>query len=120
MQFKSGKEAKWLEGRKNNTDGYGNAIFEYAERWANMMDAHIANGKILSGDDIKEMSHQANTEGITGFMYGAAVSILSDVWIHGEQFRRWSNRDIQMNHEGDKANDTGGVLNPALLCIGSD
>lgn len=118
MNFKAGKEPDWLEGKKNNTDGYGNAIFQYAERWANMMDAHIASGKVLTGDDIKAMSNLADTEGITGFMYGAAVSILSSVWIHGEQLRRWSNRDIQIKDEGDKANDTGGVLNPALLCIG--
>jgi hypothetical protein len=59
-----------------------------------------------------------DNDGITGFMYGCAVSILSKVWIHGEQLRRWHNLKTQLRDEGEKANQTGGVLNPALLCIG--
>lgn len=51
-------------------------------------------------------------------MYGCAVSILSQVWIHGEELRRWHNLDSQIGTEGEKANESGGVLNPAVLNIG--
>jgi hypothetical protein len=63
-------------------------------------------------------SHLADDEGITGFMYGCAVSILSKVWQYGEDLRRWHNIDTQIGTEGEKANESGGVLNPALLSIG--
>jgi len=32
--------------------------------------------------------------------------------------RRWHNKENQIGTEGDKANESGGVLNPALLSIG--
>lgn len=80
-------------------------------------------GRIAKGETVavcaKEMSHLADTEGITGFMYGCAVSILSQVWVHGEELRRWHNIETQIKDEGEKANESGGVLNPALLCVGA-
>lgn len=50
-------------------------------------------------------------------MYGCAVSALAKFWVHGEQLRIWHNLDIQIGNEGEKANESGGVLNPALLNI---
>ena len=35
-----------------------------------------------------------------------------------DRLRRWHNKATQIGTEGDKANETGGVLNPALLTIG--
>jgi deoxyribonuclease V len=49
---------------------------------------------------------------------GCAMSILSQVWVHGEQLRRWHNLKTQIRNEGEKANESGGVLNPALLSLG--
>jgi hypothetical protein len=110
-------ESAWKKCREKNTDPYGGAVIEYAERWARLME-----GRLAAGDTIEKcanaMSHWADNDGITGFMYGCAVSILSKVWIHGEQLRRWHNLKTQLRDEGEKANQTGGVLNPALLCIG--
>ncbi len=117
MKFKN--EKMWNEGKAKNTDPYGSGIFDYAERWADLMESHIRSGKILDAETMKSTSHVADTDGITGFMYGAAVSILSAVWIHGEQLRRWHNKNTQIHSEGDAANDSGGVLNPAILTIGS-
>ena len=68
----------------------------------------------------KKICFNVDQEGITGFMYGCAVGILSQVWVHGEQLRRWQNKDTQIGTEGDEANEKGGVLNPALLRFGSD
>ena len=44
--------------------------------------------------------------------------MLAQCGVHGEALRRWHNRDTQIGTEGDKANESGGVLNPALLTIG--
>ena len=50
-------------------------------------------------------------------MYGCAVSALGLFWEHGEELRQWHNLKTQIKDEGEKANASGGVLNPALLTI---
>lgn len=110
-------ESGWLSACKANTDPYGHAVIVYAERWARLLEARISKGEVFK-DIADECSHLADTEGITGFMYGCAVSILSSVWIYGEELRKWHNISTQLNNEGEKANEEGGVLNPALLSLG--
>lgn len=109
-------EEGWKKAVAANTDGYGGGIISFAERWARLMEGRMTNGDTLEAC-AEEASSLANNEGITGFMYGRAVSILSQVWIHGEQLRRWHNLKTQIGNEGEKANESGGVLNPALLSI---
>lgn len=109
-------EALWNKGLANNQDPYGAAGFRFAARWANFMEREMAIGKKLA-DVAKNTSHEANDDGITGFMYGCAVSVLSQCWQHGEELRRWHNLDTQIHTEGEKANENGGVLNPALLSL---
>lgn len=106
----------WQKTVAANTDGYGGAVIRYAELWARLMEGRMANGDTVEGC-AEESSHIADDEGITGFMYGCAVSILSQVWVHGEDLRQWHNIKTQIKDEGEKANESGGVLNPALLCI---
>lgn len=69
---------------KKNNDPYGRACFTYAERWAEMMEEKIKasedNEMKVIVDNAKQLSYEADKEGITGFMYGAAVSILSQCW----------------------------------------
>lgn len=101
----------------NYLDRYGNAVIEYAERWARLMQLEMASGKALE-DVARDTSFEADTEGITGFMYGAAVSVLAKCWTHGDQLRRWHNLDTQIGDEGERANETGATLNPALLNVG--
>lgn len=116
MTLKDGMEAEWASTVAANTDPYGRCTVDYANSWAVLMEAEMAAGKTLE-QMADTTSHQADTEGITGFMYGCAVGILAGVWIHGEQLRRWHNLDTQLGHEGERANESGGVLNPALLTI---
>ena len=66
----------------------------YAEAWADLMEEKMKDGSIVA-DVAKQASHDADTQGITGFMYGAAVSILSGVWEYGEDLRKWHNSDTQ-------------------------
>ena len=108
-------EKGWKKAVATNTDGYGGGVISFAERWARLMEGRMANGDTLEAC-ADEVSSLANN-GITGFMYGCAVSILSQVWVHGEQLRRWHNLKTQIGHEGEKANASGGVLNPALLSV---
>jgi hypothetical protein len=110
-------EAEWRKGLAINSDGYGKGIFDYAERWARLMQLAMIEGSTLR-DAAESASYEADIDGITGFMYGAAVSILSQCWKHGEELRRWHNLSTQIKDEGEKANDSGGVLNPAVLSIG--
>ena len=107
----------WENGLSNNQDPYGAGIYRYAETWADLMEVSISEGNELK-DIAKATSHEADTEGITGYMYGAAVNVLSWSWEHGEELRRWHNLKVQIRNEGEKANEEGSVLNPALLNIG--
>lgn len=107
----------WEKGLTNNQDGYGFGVYRFAARWASFMERDIAAGKALP-DVARVTSSEADDEGITGFMYGAAVSVLSRVWERGDELRRWHNIDTQIGKEGERANEKGTVLNPALLSIG--
>ena len=106
-----------------NSDGYGAACVRYAEKWGRLMQTQIPEGNDNAPAEViasvaDECSHLADDEGITGFMYGAAVSMLAQAWIYGEELRRWHNLKTQIGTEGERANESGGVLNPALLSIG--
>lgn len=107
---------KWQECMDINKDPYGSCCARYAKRWAELMEQRMAEGSKLE-DIADKTSHKANTEGITGFMYGCAVGMLSEYWKYGEELRKWHNLKTQIQHEGEEANKTGGVLNPALLNI---
>jgi len=106
----------WVKFVQVNTDSYGAGVVVYAERWANLMEAKMAVGEKLE-DVAKETSNEADTDGITGFMYGMAVKVLAKVWAHGEALRRWHNLDVQIGKEGERANASGGTLNPAVVVI---
>jgi hypothetical protein len=116
MKIHSGKEEEWENWQKNNSDPYGSGVIRFAERWANEMEKAM-DGEVLTEEVMRSTERIADTEGITGFMYGAAVSTLSDVWEYGEQLRRIHNLATQIGDEGEQANESGGVLNPALLNI---
>ena len=114
MKILEGKEQYYKDWYDKNSDGYGRACFTYAERWAEMLESLIESSadesmKVIV-DNAYRLSHEADVEGITGFMYGCAVSILSQCWKYGEELRKWHNKEY--NYEGN------GVVNPAVLTIG--
>ncbi len=100
-----------------NTDPYSAGTIAFTALWGRLMEGQLAAGKTVA-ECARKMSSVADTEGITGFMYGCAVSFLAKFWVHGEDLRRWHNLDTQIGKEGEAANASGGVLNPALLSIG--
>ena len=69
----------------------------------------IPNANTIIVENADRLSHEADTEGITGFMYGCAVSILSQYWEYGEELRKWHNKEY--NYDGK------GVVNPAIMTI---
>jgi len=112
MKIRPGMEEKYREGYNKNLDQYGHAIYTFAERWAELMEKDIEQcggptATAIANFEKREM--EADTEGITGYMYGAAVSILSDCWEYGEILRKWHNKEY--GYEGD------GVVNPAILIV---
>lgn len=100
----------WNDCREKNQDPYGKCAVDYAESWAKLMQVEMTNGKSLI-ECAEKTSHELGFYGITGFMYGAAVSMLSSCWKHGEELRKWHNKEYK--HEGD------GVVNPAIMTINS-
>lgn len=118
MKLKQGTELEYEKYKAANTDPYGGRVVSFGEDWANLMEKRLAGDSTIP-KCAEETSHEADYDGITGFMYGCAVSALSKFWEHGEELRRWHNKETQIGTEGDKANKSGGVLNPALLCMES-
>ena len=106
MQIKD--QVLWQKCQDNNQEAYGKAINEFAERWANLMEKKIANGETLH-EIAMQTSHETDTDGITGFQFSAAVTILVGVWEHGEALRQWHNGVY--GHEGE------GIVNPTLLVV---
>ena len=103
-------QAAWQSWKDNNQDSYGGAVIAYAERWARLMQVKLAAGRKLE-DIAKDTSHEADIDGITGFMYGAAVHTLAGCWKHGDQLRRWHNKQYGVGEE------VKGTVNPAILTI---
>lgn len=109
MKIKNGKEKDYEEFVKvNSSDGYSYAVVKYMNKWAELMESKIDAGEQLE-NIANKTSHEADTEGITGFMYGCAVNALSQFWEYGDKLRKWHNK--QYNYNGD------GTVNPAILTV---
>ena len=114
MKIVKGREQDYKDWYDKNDDPYGRACFTYAERWAEMLEKLIENSDKsvaqIFEESASKLSHDADVEGITGFMYGMAVKILAACWEHGEELRKWHNKEY--GYDGD------GVVNPAIMTIG--
>lgn len=109
MKIKAGKEKDFETFVEvNSKDAYSLGVVNYMKRWAELMEKEIENGSKLV-DIADRTSHIADTEGITGFMYGCVVRALSEFWEHGEELRKWHNK--KYNYEGD------GTVNPAIITV---
>lgn len=109
MQFSD--KALWDDWKSKQSDSYGLGIFEYAERWAGLMEKAVPADKPITHEIMQSTSHEADTDGITGFMYGAAVTTLSKTWTRGEELRILHNADYGVSADKD------GVVNPAILTL---
>ncbi len=109
---------KWVE---NNKDPYGGCCIKVAEEVMRLLDADpnpIADTHaLICQADKNRQAKDAEDGGITGFMAGCVAQMVSHCHSRGDEFRRLWNKDNQIGTEGDRANESGGVLNPALLNI---
>lgn len=104
---------KWVETNKN--DGYGKACVDVARRVMEILDAEP--GGFDTHKIVCRADDETNTGGITGFMAGCVAQMVSQCHSRGDEFRRKWNLDYQIQDEGEKANESGGVLNPAVLNV---
>ena len=109
MKVLQNKEKEFEKCIEINSDTYSKFVIDYMIRWADMMEECISNGENIN-DIAEKTSHEADTDGITGFMYGCAVNLLSQFWEYGNQLRNWHNR--QYGYEGE------GTVNPAIMTLG--
>lgn len=70
----------------NSKDFYSKGVIDYMHRWADLMEQKLSEGAKLA-DIADNTSLSADTEGITGFMYGAACQALYEFWEYGEVLR---------------------------------
>lgn len=115
-------KARWRLDRDANRDeegrgfkGYGGTCIRVAGRVMSMLDRE---GPTVDARKLVDAADDALIAGITGFMAGAIASLVSRNHHRGEEFRRSWNLGTAISDEGEKANDNGGILNPALLNIG--
>ena len=105
MRVKNKK--RYLEWKKKNEDEYGKEVFEFAERWADLMEVVRAAGRKIE-DVYEELSDTANTNGITGMMYYVALKILVENWVYGDELKAaiMKNDSTESNLEIKNTNDT--------------
>jgi hypothetical protein len=95
---------------KNSQDPYSLGVVRFTERWGALMEVWMANTPAYTVRDIAKLAaSEADSEGVTGFMYGCAVQSLAHFWRHGDELRKWHNGEY--GHQGD------GVVNPAVFSI---
>lgn len=105
--FSKEGESIWNKGLEKNNDPYGRGVYDFAKVWAYLMEQEIKDE--LTQKTMESCCSKANAEGITGFMYGAAVSILSQCWKYGEQLRKI--------HNGEYSYEGEGTVNPAVVTL---
>lgn len=103
---------KWV---KSNSNPYGKACVDVAREVMRLLDER---GEFDTHKLICEADDNIKAGGITEFMAGCVAQMVSRCHSRGEEFRKKWNIDNQISHEGEKANESGGVLNPALLNLG--
>lgn len=101
MKIKTGLENACAELRANNAkDAVGLGIINYAERWCNMMEERIANGESVT-QAAAETEYAADTELISGTMFGYSLNVLCRFWEHGEELREWYDSKYGIAEETD-------------------
>ncbi|PWT88676.1 MAG: hypothetical protein C5B54_10235 [Acidobacteria bacterium] len=106
---------KWEDA---NTDPYGKCCVDVAREVMRLLDLPEYANEIDTHAIINKADDNIDGGGITGFMAGCVAAMVSQCHSRGEEFRKTWNLANQIQHEGEKANEGTGVLNPALLNLG--
>ncbi|MHC4620377.1 MAG: hypothetical protein ACYTEQ_21720 [Planctomycetota bacterium] len=109
------KTEDWEKCVEINKDPYGKACVDVARRVMELLDAEP--GEFDPHKLICRADDDIDAGGLTGFMAGCVAQMVSACHSRGEDFRRKWNLDSQIHDEGEKANESGGILNPAVLTV---
>ena len=104
----------WDKAVKVNDEPYGKACVDVTRRVMEILDE---DNDFDCHEIICRADKDVKAGDITGFMASCVAQMISSCHSRGEEFRRAWNKDNQIGNEGEKANESGGVLNPALLNI---
>jgi hypothetical protein len=109
------KQKEWNECVEANKSSYGKACVDVARRVMEILDEE--SGDFDTHKILRRADKDVKAGGITGFMAGCVAQMVSQCHSRGEEFRKKWNCDNQIKDEGEKANESGGILNPAILEI---
>lgn len=115
LEFKDERaKAIWKRWCKRNfRHRYTRCIVKFASCWGKHMQSIMNNPEKSLELIAHESSYASNINGITVYMYGCAVAILAECWKYGEQLRKYHNTQYGCP-------DAEGVINPAVICIGTE
>lgn len=74
----------WRRFLEDNQDGYVRRAMRFADDWARLMQQEIDRGQTIA-QCADATARLADDDGITGAMYGFALSILGMCWVHGDE-----------------------------------
>jgi len=109
------KQEEWKQCEEKNDNPYGKCCVDVARQVMKILDDEpedFDTHKIIC-----RAEEEIGEDGLTGFMVGCIAQMVSRCHSRGEEFRRKWNKDNQIKDEGDRANEKGTTLNPALLVI---
>ena len=104
-------EEKWASWVENNKDPYGGACVAVARKAMEILD--LEPGDFDTHELISRADKESGAGGITGYMAGAAASMISVCHSRGEEFRAKWNKSYNV----DESQSKGGVVNPAIITI---
>jgi len=112
IEFKDDKAEKvWANYVGKNQDSISKGVINYADRWMKCMQYYIFQGASVA--ESAQMSEcDADFEGMSGFSFGWALSVIAEVWKYGDELAEWHN--AKFNYKGKD------VVNPAILTIKTD
>jgi hypothetical protein len=96
MKILPGVESKYEESKAETKAPDGNAIYDAAEQWADLMETIIEPRNLQVSEMAgiaKSTYHGAQTEGLTGLMHNLVVETLFRYWVYGKllnQALQWS------------------------------
>ncbi len=92
MELKN--EKAWNNIINHNLDSYGKRIYQYAQKWAELMENEIKNGK-----KVKEIANKTrkliNIGKMTFYMRRRAIDILIICWKHGQDLWEWQKMEMK-------------------------
>lgn len=88
MRIVDGGETAFTSRLSDGADRYGQAVLEFAKRWAESIEPQLKHGRSLS-DVADAAADEADTEGITETMFANAVEELTRYWAYGQDLKKW-------------------------------